>query len=135
MRENRDPGRKLREGREKRYESPGKIGRARGACIRGRIWGNGARWGRRRGVLVVFRTFPPVLSGGPSLPSPRCTRLQMFNIFFVTLQNQNQLKQTLPDAAPQPLSPPLPRHSVMPLPQQPSATCPHPPVLTPSPPL
>lgn len=75
------------------------------------------------GVLVAIRTSLPCSPAAPrsprlTVPDSRCS-----TYFCVTLQNQNQLKQTLPDAASQPLHY-LPRHSVMPPPS--SALPPHP---------
>lgn len=69
---------------------------------------------------------PPVLSSGPSLPSPHCTRLQMFDIFFCDFTEPKSTKTDSSGcriSAPT-LSPSLPRHSVMPPPS--SALPPHP---------
>ncbi|TMS22312.1 hypothetical protein E3U43_012577 [Larimichthys crocea] len=52
-------------GERRRVDRAGQPG---GACIRGRIWRNGTGWGRRRGVLIIFRTSPPCALRRPLAP-------------------------------------------------------------------
>lgn len=80
------------------------------------------------GVLVVFRTSPPIFSSSPPLLLPRCTRLQMFNIFFCDCTEPKPTTDSSRCCTSAP-----PSYSLIPQPcfspQQPSATCPHPPLI------
>ncbi|KAJ4936479.1 hypothetical protein JOQ06_001071 [Pogonophryne albipinna] len=88
--------------------------------------GEGSRVGKEERGTSRHSDLPPMLSSGPSLPSPHCTRLQMFDIFLCDFTEPKSTKTDSSGcriSAPT-LSPSLPRHSVMPPPS--SALPPHP---------